>query len=187
MTLILYLAFYTLSLINVLRFLPLLYISIVDPTHKKGYFYLNESYLEIDAITMCMVTFLTVLEKLPYYERFGPFLVYAMIDLIISITVCTGCIRFGHYNIPFIEENINLFYVAVCISICFKITHLFLVGAIFVHNEITPLPPLPPPEGRRRVGEDVIVIPLEDSLPPPYEYPPSYTVATTTTRVGEKQ
>ena len=178
---ILYITFYTASTVNLLGYTPLLYIYIVDPDHKQGYFYAGETYLEVDVILMCWSMVVTCLEVLPHYQRFGPFALYAMLDLIISFTVCCRAILVENYNVPLIEDNIILFYFAVCISICYKMMHLFLVIAIIVHKDIfIILPPLPPPQpsqdGRGGGGGETVIL-LEEILPPPYESPPSYIEA----------
>ena len=142
----LYLTFYIASVIRVLGRVPIFFIYFVFgnyDTKQEGYFYLGARYEEIDMLCLCLVLIITCIERLPYYVRFGLFTIYAVVDLIISLMASSNAILLQDYDLPMIAENKILFFIAVCISIYFKIIHLLITVAIFININLTPLG-LPP-------------------------------------------
>ena len=148
-------------------------------TDQEGYFYLGAGYEELNSLCIVLALIPTIIERLPHYQRFGLFAVYATVDLILSVRQGAGTVLLENYNVPIIGEDIIFFYFAVCVSICFKTAHLFLVIAIILlsHNNergITSLEmSLPPPYGNPPSMKETL---FEMPLPPPYETPPSYIV-----------
>ena len=164
----LYITFYLLSMVKVLAYTPVVYIYINYSDHEEGYFYLGQTYLEIDVMWLVWVVLLTCLEKIPRYQRFGPFTIYCLVDLIVSFTICAHVILNKNYNVPFIEDNIYLFFIAVGISFCFKVIHLFITVSILIISD-KKITIKPPP----------LQLPLiQDDSPPKYENPPTYIAAT---------
>ena len=162
----LYLTFYIASVIRVLGRVPIFFIYFVFgnyDTNEEGYFYLGARYEEIDMLCLSLVLIITCIERLPYYVRFGLFTVYAVVDLIISLMASSNAILLQDYDLPMISENKILFFIAVGISIYFKITHILITVAIFININSIPLDILPfslsyniqegRGEGRGEVGE----------------------------------
>ena len=163
---------------------PLFIINLFADGDANGYFYLGRPYASIDKILFSFTMCISFVEKLPIHSRLTPFALYALFDFVLCFVMSIHTILIGYYIVPLIGYNPTICILAMNVSLCFKVGHLFITLKLIYSKKSN--------DDDDNDGQLINVIGGDRSttsttmmmttmavpdLPPDYEAPPSYADA----------